>query len=64
MISGAYDPIFLPAHAQVLLDALDRANGDFRRVQLPSGHYTLGRPPFSLIDAYLIVRFFRRHLGA
>ena len=64
MISGAYDPIFLPAHAQVLGDALDRANVDFRRVVLPCGHYTLGRPPFYLIDAYLIVRFFRRHLGA
>ena len=64
MISGAYDPIFLPAHSQALVDALDKANVDFRRVVLPCGHYTLGRPPFYLIDAYLIVRFFRRHLGA
>ena len=64
MISGAYDPIFLPEHAQALVDALDRANVDFRRVVLPCGHYTLGRPPFYLIDAYLIVRFFRQHLGA
>ncbi|MEC7901057.1 MAG: abhydrolase domain-containing 18 [Acidobacteriota bacterium] len=63
MISGAYDPIFLPAHSQALVDALDRANVDFRRLVLPCGHYTLGRPPFYLIDAYLIVRFFRRHLG-
>ncbi|MDP6687560.1 MAG: abhydrolase domain-containing 18 [Acidobacteriota bacterium] len=63
MISGAYDPIFLPAHSQALVDALDTANVDFRRLVLPCGHYTLGRPPFYLIDAYLIVRFFRRHLG-
>ena len=63
MISGAYAPIFLPAHSQALVDALDRANVDFRRLVLPCGHYTLGRPPFYLIDAYLIVRFFRRHLG-
>ena len=52
------------AHTQALVDALDKANVDFRRVVLPCGHYTLGRPPFYLIDAYLIVRFFRRHLGA
>jgi pimeloyl-ACP methyl ester carboxylesterase len=64
MVSGAYDPIFLPAHSQSLVDALHKANVDFRRVVLPCGHYTLGRPPFYLIDAYLIVRFFRRHLVA
>ena len=64
MVSGAYDPIFLPAHSQLLVDAMREADVDFRRVVLPCGHYTLGRPPFYLIDAYLIVRFFRRHLGA
>jgi len=62
MISGAYDPIFLPHHSQALVDALRAAGVDFRRVVLPCGHYTLGRPPFYLIDAWLIVRFFRRHL--
>ena len=62
IVSGAYDPIFLPAHSQSLVDALREADVDFRRVVLPCGHYTLGRPPFYLIDAYLIVRFFRRHL--
>lgn len=63
MISGAYDPIFLPAHSQSLVDALRAADVGFRRVVLPCGHYTLGRPPFYLIDAYLVVRFFRRHLS-
>ena len=62
MVSGAYDPIFLPEHSQSLVDALLDAKVDFRRVVLPCGHYTLGRPPFYLIDAFLIVRFFRRHL--
>jgi len=62
MVSGAYDPIFLPRHSQSLVDALEVAGVDHRRVVLPCGHYTLGRPPFYLIDAWLIVRFFRRHL--
>jgi len=62
LVSGAYDPIFLPEHSQALASALRDADVDFRRVVLPCGHYTLGRPPFYLIDAYLVVRFFRRHL--
>jgi acetyl esterase/lipase len=64
MVSGAYDPIFLPRHAQSLVAALREAAVDFRRVVLPCGHYTLGRPPFYLIDAYLVISFFRRHLRA
>ena len=64
IVSGAYDPVFLPAHSQSLVDALREADVDFRRVVLPCGHYTLGRPPFYLIVAYLVVRFFRRHLRA
>lgn len=63
LVSGAYDPIFLPQHGQTLVDALRRAEVRFRRVILPCGHYTLGRPPFYLIDAFLIVRFFQRSLG-
>ena len=34
----------------------------FRRAILPCGHYTLGRPPFYLIDAFLVVRFFQQNL--
>jgi len=63
LVSGAYDPIFLPRHSQALVDALRQAAVCFRRVVLPCGHYTLGRPPFYLVDAFLMVRFFRRSLG-
>ncbi len=63
LVSGAYDRIFLPQHGQALEDALCGAEVDYRRVILPCGHYTLGRPPFYLIDAFLIVRFFRRALS-
>lgn len=63
MVSGAYDPIFLPHHSQALVDALRQAGAPFRRVVLPCGHYTLGRPPFYLIDAWMIIRFFRRTLA-
>lgn len=64
MISGAYDPIFLPHHSRALVEALHAERVPFRRVVLPCGHYTLGRPPFYLIDAWLVIRFFRRHLAA
>lgn len=62
MVSGAYDPIFLPRHSQSLVQALSASGVDFRRIVLPCGHYTLGRPPFYLIDAWLIINFFRRTL--
>jgi len=62
MISGAYDPLFLPAPSQSLVDALHQANINFRRLVLPCGDYTLGKLPFVALDAYLIVSFFRRHL--
>jgi predicted esterase len=62
LVSGAYDPIFLPSHSQALADALHASGVGFERVVLPCGHYTLGRPPFYLIDAWLVVRFFRRFL--
>ena len=63
MISGAYDPIFMPHHSRALVEALQAERVPFRRVVLPCGHYTLGRPPFYLIDAWLVIRFFRRHLA-
>ncbi len=63
MVSGAYDPIFLPAHGQSLVDALRVEGVAFRRVVLPCGHYTLGRMPFVVVDAALIIHFFRRTLG-
>ena len=63
LVSGAYDPIFLPEHGQALADALRQADVAFRRHVLPCGHYTLGRPPFYLIDAFLVIRFFRKNLG-
>ena len=64
LISGAYDPIFLPQHSQALVDALHRSEVDFRRIVLPCGHYTLGKLPFYFVDAYLVTSFLRRHLSA
>jgi pimeloyl-ACP methyl ester carboxylesterase len=63
VISGAYDSTFLPSHAQPLIDALRLEGADLTRVVLPCGHYTLGRPPFYLIDAFLIATFLRRGLS-
>ncbi|MFQ5744704.1 MAG: alpha/beta hydrolase family protein [Acidobacteriota bacterium] len=63
MISGAYDPTFLPQHSRALVAALRAHDLDFRRIVLPCGHYTLGRPPFYLIDAFLVAAFLRRRLS-
>jgi pimeloyl-ACP methyl ester carboxylesterase len=63
VISGAYDSTFLPSHSQPLIEALRAEGANLTRVVLPCGHYTLGRPPFSLIDAFLIASFLRRGLS-
>jgi pimeloyl-ACP methyl ester carboxylesterase len=62
MISGAYDSTFLPSHSRPLVNALRRADASLRRVVLPCGHYTLGRPPFYVVDALLVATFLRRGL--
>lgn len=63
VISGAYDSTFLPSHSQPLIEALRSEGANLTRVVLPCGHYTLGRPPFYLIDALLIASFLRRGLS-
>ena len=63
VISGAYDSTFLPSHSRPLIEALRSVGANLTRVVLPCGHYTLGRPPFYLIDACLIAGFLRRGLS-
>lgn len=63
LVSGRYDPTFLPAHSRPLVEALHQHGVGFRRVVLPCGHYTLGRPPFYLVDALLVATFLRRSLS-
>lgn len=62
MVSGRYDPTFLPSHSRPLVEAMREEGVRFRRVVLPCGHYTLGRPPFYLVDALLVATFLRRNL--
>ena len=63
MVSGAYDPIFRPEHGRELAEALDGVGVSYRRIVFPCGHYTLGRFPFYLVDAWLVGRFLQRHLS-
>lgn len=57
-----FDPVFLPEYSQLFLAACRDHGLEFEAVALPCGHYTLGQPPFNLLDGLLISRFFLRAL--
>ncbi|HXN24506.1 MAG TPA: prolyl oligopeptidase family serine peptidase [Candidatus Dormibacteraeota bacterium] len=49
MISGRYDPTFVPALTKNMLDALHAHGGAPEFLWLPCGHYSLELPPFSYV---------------
>lgn len=49
MISGRYDPTFLPSLTKNMLDALHAHGGAPEVLWLPCGHYSLELPPFSYV---------------
>src|SRR5262249_20861570 len=57
MLSGRYDPTFLPELSQQIHAELDRCGVPYERVWLPCGHYTMGKFPFSWLAGYRVVRF-------
>ena len=57
MVSGRYDPTFLPELSQQIYAELDRCGIPYERVWLPCGHYTMGKFPFSWLAGYQVVRF-------
>jgi hypothetical protein len=57
MLSGRYDPTFLPELSQQVYDEFDRLHIAHQRVWLPCGHYTMGQFPFNAIVGYKLVRF-------
>src|SRR5262245_56868352 len=57
MLSGRYDTTFLRSLSQQTYAELDRWGIEPRRIRLPSGHYTMGRFPFSALVGYQVVRF-------
>jgi hypothetical protein len=57
MLSGRYDPSFLPELSQQAYDELDAREVPHQRSWIPCGHYTMGQLPFSAMVGYRVVRF-------
>jgi hypothetical protein len=60
MLSGRYDPTFLPSLSQQAYDEFDRCGVPYKAVWLSCGHYTMGQFPFSAMAGYQIVKFLLR----
>jgi hypothetical protein len=63
MVYGKYDPTFLPALTEQMLDALRRHGATPKAVELHCGHYSLELAPFSYIAGYRMLTFLRSSLG-
>jgi hypothetical protein len=63
MVYGKYDPTFLPALTEQMLDSLRRHGAAPKAVELACGHYSLELPPFSYIAGYRMLTFLRSSLA-
>jgi hypothetical protein len=61
-ICGSYDTTFLPKYSREMIERVRLRKIDHKLVELPCGHYTLGRTPFKYADAFQICSFFLRNL--
>jgi hypothetical protein len=59
MLSGRFDPTFLPSLSQQAYDEFDRCAVPYQLKWIPCGHYTMGEFPFSAMVGYRIVRFLK-----
>jgi hypothetical protein len=59
MLSGRYDPTFLPNLSQQTYDEFDRRRIPYELAWISCGHYTMGAFPFNAMAGYRIVRFLR-----
>jgi hypothetical protein len=62
MISGRYDPTFWPEFSERMFAQLARGGVDLEILRLPCGHYSLDRPPFSVIAGLRFGFFLRDRL--
>ncbi len=62
LITGRYDPTFLPDLTETLIAKLRQELIEFERLSLPCGHYSLGVTPFSQIAGYRFGKFLQRAL--
>lgn len=52
LVTGKYDPTFWPDLSMQAILALREQGFDFKALNLPCGHYSLGIPPFSWATGY------------
>ncbi len=62
MISGRYDPTFWPEFTEQMFAKITGHGVDVKIVRLPCGHYSLDRPPFSVIAGLRFGFFLRDRL--
>jgi hypothetical protein len=61
-IYGNCDTTFLPEYSREMVRQMRLRQIEFKLVEIPCGHYTLGAAPFKYIDGYQICSFFLREL--
>ncbi len=62
LVWGRHDTTFLPEYSRQVVESFRRLGYRHQEVELPCGHYTVGRFPFSWWDGWAICRFLRRWL--
>jgi hypothetical protein len=62
MISGRYDPTFWPEFTEQMFSKITSDGVDVEILRLPCGHYSLDRPPFSMIAGLRFGFFLRDRL--
>ncbi|HZQ90261.1 MAG TPA: alpha/beta hydrolase family protein [Terriglobales bacterium] len=62
VIYARYDLTFLPEFSREVVRQFRAHELDFRAIELPCGHYTLGEAPYKFLDGYHIANFFRTTL--
>lgn len=63
LITGKYDPTFLPEFTDELLVRMRAAEIEFASLRLPCGHYSLGVAPFKHVAGYRFGRFLAEALA-
>lgn len=62
LVHALYDLTFPPDLSRTLIDEFKRRQMPHRVNVLPCGHYSTGRTPFQLLDAFYLTKFFVQHL--
>ena len=62
LVYARYDLSFPVALSRMLVDEFRARGVDPDVYVLPCGHYSIGKPPFKWIDAFVLCRFMNRSL--